>query len=119
MSNANNEPVTLERILDVDNLKKAFKRVVANKGTAGVDGMEVSELESYCRSHPHEISQQVQTGKYRPKPILRRYIPKENGDMRPLGIPTVIDRFIQQATAQVLSPNSRPGNHIISFNGIF
>ena len=103
MSSMNIEPITFERILDRDNLKKAYKKVVANKGSAGVDDMEVFELANYILEHPGEISESVRNGKYRPKPIKRVYIPKDNGEQRPLGIPTVIDRFVQQAVALVLS----------------
>ncbi len=103
MSSTNFKPITLERILSQENLNKAFKKVVRNKGSAGVDGMETFELGDYIRSHPHEISESVRNGTYRPKPINRVYIPKDNGDKRPLGIPTVIDRFVQQAVALVLS----------------
>ena len=108
MSSTNEEPVTLERILDRENLGRAYRQVVANKGAPGVDGMKVSELADYCRAHPNEISQAVLNGKYRPKPIRRKYIPKDNGDRRPLGIPTVTDRLVQQATAQVLSDFYEP-----------
>ena len=93
----------MERILQAGNLRTAARRVVENKGGAGVDGMEVGELYDYVRAHPYEISEAVRTGTYRPKPIRRVYIPKDNGDKRPLGIPTVIDRFVQQAVALVLS----------------
>ena len=103
MSNTNFEPITLERILSPVNLRKAFKKVVSNKGSAGIDGMETYELEYYIRSHPYEISESVRNGKYRPKPINRVYIPKDNGEQRPLGIPTVVDRFVQQAVALVLT----------------
>lgn len=103
MSNVDMKPITLERILHEYNLKDAFKSVTSNRGAAGVDGMETHELEDYFRAHPYEISRMVLEGKYRPKPIKRVYIPKDNGDMRPLGIPTVLDRFVQQAVAQVLS----------------
>ncbi len=82
---------------------EAIKRVIANKGGAGVDGMKTGEILEYIRSHPYEISESVRKGTYRPKPIKRVYIPKDNGDKRPLGIPTVIDRFIQQSIALVLS----------------
>ena len=103
MSNTNFEPITLERILSPVNLRKAFKKVVSNKGSAGIDGMETYELEYYIKSHPYEISESVRNGKYRPKPINRVYIPKDNGEQRPLGIPTVVDRFVQQAVALVLT----------------
>ena len=97
------ETVTLERILEGGNMKRALRSVCANKGSAGVDGMKTTDLLPFIMSHPHLISESVRTGKYRPSPIRRVYIPKDNGEQRPLGIPTVIDRLIQQATAQVLS----------------
>ena len=97
------ETVTLERILEGGNMKRALRSVCANKGSAGVDGMKTTDLLPFIMSHPHLISESVRTGKYRPSPIRRVYIPKDNGEQRPLGIPTVIDRLIQQAAAQVLS----------------
>lgn len=103
MSSISMEPITLERILDKDNLLRAYEKVVSNKGGAGVDNMKTDELRQYIKSHPHEISELVLTGKYRPQPIKRVYIPKDNGERRPLGIPTVRDRFVQQAIALVLS----------------
>ena len=104
MSNINEiEPITLERILSHGTMVEAIKRVIANKGGAGVDGMKTGEILEYIRSHLYEISESVRKGTYRPKPIKRVYIPKDNGDKRPLGIPTVIDRFIQQSIALVLS----------------
>ena len=104
MSNINEfEPITLERILSHGTMVEAIKRVIANKGGAGVDGMKTGEILEYIRSHPYEISESVRKGTYRPEPIKRVYIPKDNGDKRPLGIPTVIDRFIQQSIALVLS----------------
>lgn len=103
MSNANFESITLERILDKDNLTKSFKKVVGNKGSAGVDNMEPKDFEGYIRENPGLISTSVLNGTYRPKPIKRVYIPKDNGEKRPLGIPTVTDRFVQQAVALVLS----------------
>ena len=103
MSSINFEPITLERILETDNLLKALEKVVSNKGGAGVDGMKTSFLRCYITLHPNEISEAVRNGTYTPQPIKRVYIPKENGDKRPLGIPTVIDRFVQQAVALVLS----------------
>lgn len=103
VSSTNIEPITLERILRADNLREAARRVVKNKGGAGVDGMEVGELYDHIKTHPYEISESVRNGTYRPSPIKRVYIPKSNGEKRPLGIPTVIDRFVQQAVAQTLS----------------
>ena len=103
VSNANFESITLERILGKDNLTKSFKKVVGNKGAAGVDNMEPKDFEGYIRGNPGLISTSVLNGTYRPKPIKRVYIPKDNGEKRPLGIPTVTDRFVQQAVALVLS----------------
>ena len=103
MSSTNTAPITLERILDRGNLKRACKQVEQNKGSAGVDGMKVEELRAYCIEHPYEISRSIEDGSYQPQPIKRVYIPKDNGEQRPLGIPTVRDRFVQQAVAQVLS----------------
>lgn len=99
----NFEQTTLERIVDKDNFNEAFDKVVSNKGGAGVDDMETIELEDYIKSHPYEISSSVLKGEYRPSPIRRVYIPKDNGEQRPLGIPTVKDRLVQQAIALVLT----------------
>lgn len=103
MSSINFEPITLERIVARGNMNKAFKKVVSNKGGAGVDDMKTIELASYIQMHPNEITKSVLEGKYRPQPIKRVYIPKDNGEQRPLGIPTVKDRLVQQAIALVLS----------------
>lgn len=100
--------ITLESILEKDNLNKAFRQVVSNKGTAGIDDMTVDELESWIRSHPHELTNRIQSGKYRQHPVMRVYIPKDNGEKRPLGIPRVIDRLVQQAVAQELSREFEP-----------
>ncbi len=94
----------LEQILTRDNLNRAYKRVKKNKGAGGIDGMKVEGLLPYLREHREELLQSLQDGKYRPKPVRRVEIPKENGKMRKLGIPTVVDRLIQQAICQVLSP---------------
>ena len=103
MSSINIEPITLERIVARGNLNKAFKKVVSKKSSAGVDDMQTSELASYIENHPYEISKSILEGKYRPQPIKRVYIPKDNGEQRPLGIPTVKDRLVQQAITLVLS----------------
>lgn len=100
--------ITLESILEKDNLNRAFRQVVSNKGTAGIDDMTVDELESWIRAHPHELTNRIISGKYRQHPVMRVYIPKDNGDMRPLGIPRVIDRLVQQAVAQELSREFEP-----------
>jgi len=94
----------LEKIVSRDNLNEAFKRVKANKGSHGIDGMGVDELLQYLRENGETIKQQILDGKYRPNPVRRVEIPKENGKKRNLGIPTVVDRVIQQAIAQVLTP---------------
>lgn len=95
----------LEEILDKDNLNNAFKRVKANKGAHGVDGMEVDELLQYLKDNGEHLKQSILDGKYRPNPVRRVEIPKEDGKQkRKLGIPTVVDRLIQQAIAQVLTP---------------
>ena len=94
----------LEKVLDDKNLFKAYEQVYKNKGTSGVDGITVDELGYYMFKHKEEIKEQIRNRKYKPSPVRRVYIPKENGDKRGLGIPTVIDRLIQQAIVQVLSP---------------
>ena len=95
----------LEEILKNDNLNAAYKKVKSNKGSGGVDGMNVEELLTYLRKHGKELNQQILDGKYKPNPVRRVEIPKEEkGKVRKLGIPTVVDRVYQQAIAQVLSP---------------
>lgn len=93
----------IEVILQDENLEEAMKRVKSNKGVAGVDQMTVDEMDEYFRIHRETIKKQIMEKKYRPQPVRRVYIPKSNGKKRPLGIPTVVDRVIQQAIAQVLS----------------
>ena len=94
----------LDRILEWENIQRAMKRVCANKGSSGVDGMKVEELNLYMSDHWKEIEQAIRERRYKPQPVERVEIPKENGGVRKLGIPTVVDRTIQQAIAQVLSP---------------
>lgn len=93
----------LERILHKRNLHEAYKRVKKNKGSHGVDGMEVEELLPYLKENVDSLTREILEGKYEPKPVRRVEIPKDNGKMRLLGIPTVIDRLIQQAIAQELN----------------
>lgn len=93
----------LEQILDRDNLNRAYKQVMRNKGAGGIDGMQVDELLPYLKEHKDKLVQSLRDGKYRPKPVRRVEIPKESGKTRKLGIPTVVDRLIQQAICQVLS----------------
>lgn len=94
----------LEQILGRENLNRAYKQVKRNKGAGGIDGMQVDELLPYLKEHKGELMQSLRDGKYRPKPVRRVEIPKENGKTRKLGIPTVVDRFIQQAICQILTP---------------
>lgn len=94
----------LEKILDDNNLFNAYKQVYKNKGTSGIDGITVEELGFYMYQHKEEIKEQIRNLKYKPNPVRRVEIPKENGTFRKLGIPTVVDRLIQQAMVQVLSP---------------
>ena len=94
----------LEEILNPENLNKAYKRVYQNKGTSGVDGVTVEEIAEYIKDNKKVIINQIRKRKYKPQPVRRVQIPKENGKKRNLGIPTVMDRIIQQAMVQVLSP---------------
>ena len=99
----------LELILRKENLNKAYKKVKANKGKGGIDGMQVDELLPYLKEHQNEIIQKIRMGKYKPNPVRRVEIPKEEkGKVRKLGIPTVVDRVIQQAIAQELTPLFEP-----------
>lgn len=86
------------------NLFAALKRVESNKGAAGIDGMTVKELSGYLKAHWLEVREALESGKYQPSPVRRVEIPKPDGGVRQLGIPTVLDRLIQQAIAQVLTP---------------
>ncbi len=94
----------LEKVLNDKNLFEAYTQVYKNKGACGVDKMSVEELGKYMYLHKEEIKEQIRNRKYKPKPVRRVEIPKENGEKRKLGIPTVVDRLIQQAIVQVLSP---------------
>lgn len=85
-------------------MNEAYKRVYRNKGASGVDGVTVGELKEYLKEHKDELRSQIRKRKYQPLPALRVEIPKENGKMRQLGIPTVVDRVVQQAISQKLSP---------------
>ena len=85
-------------------MQTALKRVESNKGAAGIDGMKVEDLRGYLKAHWLEVREALESGKYQPSPVRRVEIPKPDGGVRQLGIPTVIDRLIQQAIAQVLTP---------------
>jgi len=99
----------LERIMARENMLLAWKRVKANKGAAGMDGMTVEDFMAYAREHWASIREAIRAGTYQPRPVKRVEIPKPTGGLRPLGIPTVLDRLIQQAIAQVLGPIFDPG----------
>lgn len=92
----------MEEVIERENLREALRRVKANKGSPGVDGMRVDELAGYLKEHWPGIRQQLLSGTYKPQPVKRVEIPKPEGGVRKLGIPTVLDRFIQQAAMQVL-----------------
>lgn len=98
----------LEEILSPKNLNLAYKRVKKNKGAGGVDGMGVEDLLQYLKDNGEELRQTILDGKYRPQPVRRVEVPKENGKKRKLGIPTAVDRVIQQAITQVLTPIYEP-----------
>ena len=98
----------LEEIVSPENLNRAYKRVKRNKGAGGVDGMEVDELLQYLKDKGEGIRKSIVAGEYQPQPVRRVEIPKDNGKKRKLGIPTAVDRVIQQAIAQVLTPVYEP-----------
>lgn len=98
----------IEEILSNKNLDEAIKQVKSNKGAPGIDKMTVYEIDGYFSEHKEEIKTSIMEMKYRPNPVRRVYIPKPNGKQRPLGIPTVVDRVIQQAVAQKLSAIYEP-----------
>ena len=94
----------LEKIVDKRNFFEAYKKVVANKGSHGIDGMKVDELLPFLQEHYETLKADLLSGKYNPQPVKRVEIPKPNGGVRKLGIPTVVDRLIQQAINQVINP---------------
>ena len=102
------EPDILGKVLEKDNLNRAYKRVKANKGAPGIDGMTVEDALPWLKEHNHELIQSIRNGHYTPSPVRRKEIPKPDGGVRKLGIPTVIDRIIQQAMAQQLMPIYEP-----------
>ena len=91
----------LEKILEKKNMNEAYKKVCANKGAGGVDGMELEELDGFIRKNWNSIREQIRGRSYKPQPVRRVEIPKPNGSKRKLGIPTVMDRVIQQEIAGV------------------
>lgn len=98
----------MEEVVARENLQRALKRVKQNKGSPGPDGMRADELSEYLRAHWPSLRAQLLAGTYRPQPVKRQVIPKPGGGERTLGIPTVLDRFIQQAILQVLQPRCDP-----------
>lgn len=98
----------MERVVERSNMQRAYSRVKQNKGAPGVDGMSVKQLGGFLRAHWPVIKERLLEGSYKPKPVKRVAIPKTSGGLRPLGIPTVLDRLIQQALHQVLSPLLEP-----------
>jgi len=96
--------VVMEEVVRRENLIRALKRVCANKGSPGVDGMTVDELRDYLRIHWLDIREKLLQGEYNPQQVKQVLLPKKGGGTRMLGIPTVLDRFIQQALLQVLNP---------------
>ena len=94
----------IEEILSKENMNEAIKKVKSNKGASGIDKMTVDQIDAYFSKHREDIINEIMNKSYRPQPVRRVYIPKSNGKLRPLGIPTVVDRVIQQAIAQKLSP---------------
>ena len=105
----------MEQMLTSENLKQAYLQVVRNKGAEGVDGMRYTELEEYIGENDELIKEQLRTRKYKPQPVRRVEIPKPDGGVRNLGVPTVVDRFVQQAIAQVLTPIYEEQFHPHSF----
>ena len=91
----------IEQVLDYSNVNKAYRNVTANKGSKGVDGVTTKELSYYMQENGDRIKQEILKGEYQPKAVLGIEIPKANGGKRLLGIPTVIDRLIQQPEAQL------------------
>jgi RNA-directed DNA polymerase len=105
----------LEKALDSANMQRAWKQVKRNKGAAGVDGRDIEETMAFLREHWPDIRSRLLEGTYKPYPVLRVEIPKPGGGVRKLGIPTVVDRLIQQAITQVLTPIFDPGFSESSF----
>ena len=98
------DPVTMEYVVKGDNVLSAWKQVRANKGAPGIDGITIEEFPTYAHENWKGIKAALLDGTYVPSPVKRVEIPKDNGGTRPLGIPPVMDRVIQQAICQILSP---------------
>ena len=108
VTNMKTDNTLLENMLSDENIMEAYKQVKRNKGAPGVDGMTIDELKGYLDENLEIIKEQIRTRKYKPSPVRRVEIPKENGGVRNLGVPTIIDRLIQQAIVQVLTPIYEP-----------
>jgi RNA-directed DNA polymerase len=93
----------IEQVLNRRNIKRALRRVESNKGSAGLDGMECKELYEYLKNNRESIEAEIRNGTYLPQPILGVEIPKEKGKKRLLGVPTVVDRMLQQAVGPVIA----------------
>lgn len=98
----------MEEILSRENMARAYKKVKANKGASGVDGISVDEVQKYLKEDWPSIKERIKKRKYKPQPVLRVEIPKPNGGVRKLGIPSVVDRIIEQAIVQVITPIVEP-----------
>jgi len=110
------EATLMRQVLTRENLQRAWERARANRGAPGVDGMTVEAFPAFVRSPQWaQVKAALANGTYRPQPVRRVYIPKDSGGQRPLGIPTVLDRVIQQALAQVLEPLFDPGFSAYSY----
>ena len=113
---SNADSSLMARILEPENLKRAYQQAVRNRGAPGIDGVTVFELSDYLIANwRNHLRPRVLAGDYRPQPVKRVTIPKPNGGSRNLGIPTVFDRFVQQAIAQVLQTLWEPAFHECSF----
>jgi RNA-directed DNA polymerase len=105
----------LDEVLSSENLRRAWKRVKANRGAPGIDGMTLEDFPAHARTHWPAIKEQLRQGRYQPQPVRRVEIPKRGGGQRLLGIPSITDRLLQQAIAQVLTPIFDPGFSASSF----
>jgi RNA-directed DNA polymerase len=105
----------MERVVERENMRRAWKRVKANRGAAGIDGMTLEAAETWMRMHWPTVRESLLAGTYQPLPLRRKVIPKRSGGERLLGIPAVVDRLIQQAIAQVLTPTFDPAFSESSF----
>ena len=106
----------MEQIVSKENLNAAYLQVVRNKGAAGVDGMNVEELGAYLWENGENIREQLKTRKYKPQPVRRVEIPKPDGGTRKLGVPTVVDRFVQQAVLKALEMMNDGHNWIVDID---